>query len=213
MKKYAFLLLMIIITFSVSQSFGIGVYAFPVDSLKDQIIDNKIIQYNVILLDIRTAFDVDEGIIASKNCRPYHISYDLDDWEGRYSDLPKNVPIITYCNESSKALQAAQFLLNKGYERVAVLDGGTQDYKGILVDSTNFRPWSDLPQPSYEFSLNIIRKRSQKPYYTMIPNTRKQQFNLVGQRITPFLIDPDAFVFIIERQGYTGRKKIIGFSF
>jgi rhodanese-related sulfurtransferase len=189
---------------------AVGVEVFSTDEVQDFIIDNHKLEYDIILLDIRTPFDVANGIIASSNCKPYHISYALDNWEERYKDLPKNIPIITYCNGGAVALEAAQFLVNNGYDKVGIINGGVQKYKGELVDSIYLKPWSDLPLPSYVYLSNIKYERSFGRNFTLAPKVKKEMFNLKGQRIISFLTEPTTPTFILERINNTGYKNIYG---
>jgi rhodanese-related sulfurtransferase len=201
---------LIINLLSVFVCFGDGIQSFPADSIQDQIVDHKKITYDIIILDVRTNLEVNGGIVASTNCKPYHLTWNTDEWTAKYNDLPKEVPIIIYCHSGARATSAATFLINNGYSKVAIIANGLMNYKGLLADSTNFKPWSELPQPSYTNSSNTIFFRSHQAIIVRTPDITQQKFNLMGQRIKPSIVDPNTPIFILERIGDTGNKRIIG---
>lgn len=42
----------------------------------------------------------------------------------RFNELPQNKPVVIVSGKGNKGMQAARFLMNQGYEDVAILDGG-----------------------------------------------------------------------------------------
>ncbi len=42
----------------------------------------------------------------------------------RFGELPSNKPVVIVSGKGNKGMEAARFLLNQGYQDVAILDGG-----------------------------------------------------------------------------------------
>lgn len=199
----------------VVSSLGAGYTTITASMIKDMMIDNKKNTRAIILLDIRRDDEVASGIIASENCKPYHIIWGDPQWDARYKDLPKDSAIILYCRSGSRVQPAAKFLIDNGYTMVAIMEGGILKYpQASLVDSTNFKPWSNLPAPSYTPPANVVlRKTPNTIAKPLSQEVQREMFNLRGQRIESNIADPNAPVFILERIGSTNRKRLNGIHY
>lgn len=122
----------------------------------EEIITAHGVDFDFIMIDIRDDMEVESGIIASEYCKPYHLSWNFGDFDAHYDAIPKDVPLIVYCRTGSRARSAVSLLSNEGYETIGTLQGGINSYAGVLEDSTEFRPVSDLPTPSYVGELAIV---------------------------------------------------------
>ena len=165
---------------------------------------------NYILLDVRDVGEVENGIIASAYCKPYHMSWNANELQNNYTVLPDDVPIYIYCRSGNRSRQAATFLNSNGYTQVYSMSGGINAYRDSLYDSTEFKIWNNLPAPSFlsaqcTTALNTFRtpKLQKKP----LVNGRKELFTLQGRRVTPRPDQQQAPVFILERiEGESGGK-------
>lgn len=81
-----------------------------------------------ILLDVRLKEDVPNGLIAGSMWIP------LPDLEQSISTVPRDKPILVYCNSGSKAVEAASQLASTGFEHVSVIaQGGMGSFQGGLT--------------------------------------------------------------------------------
>ena len=115
----------------------------------ETIITTHALDFDFIMIDIRDNMEVEEGIIASEYCKPYHLSWNYNEFSEHYNEIPKDLAVIVYCRSGSRARSAVKLLSNDGFETVGTLKGGINAYGGELKDSTEFKPVSDLPEPSY----------------------------------------------------------------
>ena len=75
-------------------------------------------QSDVCIIDIREPYECDEGAISE-------INIPLNQVLDRIDDLPKNTPLILYCN-SGKRSKALKFILEKfhAFKNIDHLEGG-----------------------------------------------------------------------------------------
>lgn len=73
---------------------------------------------NLLLLDVRTAEEHEEGSLPHSTLIP------LGALRGRLSELPADKPIVTFCDISLRAYEAALILRHAGFTNVRVMDGG-----------------------------------------------------------------------------------------
>lgn len=121
----------------------------------EEIITSHSLDFDFIMVDIRDDMEVESGIIASEYCKPYHLSWNFGDFREHYNDIPKDVAIVVYCRSGSRARSAVSLLANEGYETIGTLQGGINTYTGELKDSSELKPITDLPLPSYVGELTI----------------------------------------------------------
>jgi rhodanese-related sulfurtransferase len=188
--------------------FGATPWPIPASDLQAGI-TSRSIPNDFILIDVRDSNEVATGIIASDYCKPYHMSWNSGQFNNKFNLLPKNVRIIIYCRSGSRSNQAAAKLLENGYDSVGSMTGGINTYQGTKVDSTNFKPLSKLPEPSY---FGTSSTKSIKPGFriTVPAETRRQQFTLQGRVMRQTGTQQSAPVYILERIGDETSGKVNG---
>ncbi len=81
---------------------------------------------NVLLLDVRTAREYQEGHIEGA------VNIPFDEILRRYGEIDKGKRIIVYCHTGRRSALASQMLANLGYENVANLDGGLVEWQSKI---------------------------------------------------------------------------------
>lgn len=87
-----------------------------------------------LVIDVRTPDEFNQGHI------PGAINIPMDDLPTRLSEIPKERPIVSYCNMrhpgNSRGERAAQFLKDSGYQALAI-DGGFIEWNkaGLPVEA------------------------------------------------------------------------------
>jgi rhodanese-related sulfurtransferase len=71
-----------------------------------------------VLLDVRTPEEADQSRLQGSVVLP------LGSLRSRMDELPRDQEIITYCDISLRAYEAARMLMTSGFNRVSVLEGG-----------------------------------------------------------------------------------------
>ncbi len=81
---------------------------------------------DLLLVDVREAYEFEEGYIPGAILRPL----------GQLKDNPETLDpertIVLICRSGRRSSDAARFLTEKGYERVYNLEGGMQDWCGPM---------------------------------------------------------------------------------
>lgn len=116
------------------------------------VISGHTVGYDFILLDVRDHWELAKGIIASRYCRPYHLSWAANELQEKYQLLPDSMCILIYSQTGApQTVDAANFLAGKEFPCIGCLNGGVRLYEtvGELRDSSELKPLSLLPQPSY----------------------------------------------------------------
>jgi hypothetical protein len=96
---------------------------------------------------------------------------------------------------------------------IAIMEGGIEKYKGRpLADSTSFKFWSELPQPSYFYASNTKNKKNGQNVrkITIVQQIKTRRFNLMGQEI---IISNEGYNtpgFLLEQTGTVKKTKITG---
>lgn len=73
-----------------------------------------------VLVDVRDQMGANAKEVDVK--RIVHLPF--SELDRRFSELPTNRPVVLVSGIGNKGKEAAKFLLNHGYEDVAILDGG-----------------------------------------------------------------------------------------
>lgn len=80
---------------------------------------------NVRVVDVRTAQETAQGIIAGAQLIP------IDELEGRLRELPKDgKAMLVYCAGGGRSASACEFLSAQGYEDLHNLEGGFGAWRG-----------------------------------------------------------------------------------
>lgn len=81
-------------------------------------------QDHVLLIDVRTQSEVERGIIKGAMHLPLHLL------PLRAEELPRDKPIVIYCNSGARSAQACLFLVSKGFDHTYNLIGGILAWVG-----------------------------------------------------------------------------------
>lgn len=73
-----------------------------------------------VLVDVRDKMGANAKEADVK--RIVHLPF--SELDKRYNELPSNKPVVIVSGRGSKGMQAARFLMDQGYQDVAILDGG-----------------------------------------------------------------------------------------
>jgi len=86
---------------------------------------------NAVVLDVRTADEVADGIIPNA----IHIDiYKGKDFINKIEDLDKNKNYYVYCRSGNRSGQACAIMDELGFENAYNLEGGILQWTGDLVD-------------------------------------------------------------------------------
>ncbi|MDE0916871.1 MAG: rhodanese-like domain-containing protein [Flavobacteriales bacterium] len=80
----------------------------------------EMIQKDVILLDVRTPDEFNEGHLENALAMDYY----NDDFEKRLMELPKGKAIYVYCQAGSRSSSASKIIADQGHTQVYNLLGG-----------------------------------------------------------------------------------------
>jgi rhodanese-related sulfurtransferase len=73
---------------------------------------------DVLLVDIRTPAEVEQGAIPNAKHIPMHLL------PVRAEELPKDKELVLYCRSGARSYHACQFLAQQGYDNALNLRGG-----------------------------------------------------------------------------------------
>ncbi len=71
-----------------------------------------------LVIDVRTDAEVARGMIPGSQHIPLHLL------PVRESELPKDQPMVVYCQSGGRSAQACAFLSSKGFTEIYNLQGG-----------------------------------------------------------------------------------------
>jgi rhodanese-related sulfurtransferase len=80
-----------------------------------------------VVLDIREAWEREIALIPGSAHIP------MGELPARVDELPRERDIILYCHHGGRSLQVAHWLERQGYDRLANLDGGIDEWS-LTVD-------------------------------------------------------------------------------
>jgi rhodanese-related sulfurtransferase len=133
---------------SICQGASREILFFAAEELEAGIATHSL-DFDFFLIDLRDDWELQNGIIATRYCRPYHLSWFYNVLQEKYRLLPDTMRILLYCQTGNRAIDAANFLADKGYKLIGCLTEGVRGYGGELHDSLECKPLSLLPEPSY----------------------------------------------------------------
>ncbi|MBR6814552.1 MAG: rhodanese-like domain-containing protein [Alistipes sp.] len=125
MKHYIFILLAICLAFASNANAQAGVNKIKIRSYSSEQFSKQIRNPKIIVVDVRTAKEYNEGHIAEadlnidvlKSNFAYHA----------HRELPRNRTIALYCKGGVRSKRAAKILMEYGY-KVFDLDKGYDDW-------------------------------------------------------------------------------------
>ncbi|MDT9717427.1 rhodanese-like domain-containing protein [Paenibacillus sp. ClWae2A] len=80
-----------------------------------------------VLLDVREPGEYQTG------CIPGAVNVPLSRLQQRLDEIPKDKEVLLYCRSGMRSKSAAKILHQKGYSRLAELQGGISAWKGKLA--------------------------------------------------------------------------------
>ncbi len=84
-----------------------------------------------LFIDVRTALEFQLGHLEGS------INIPLADLRARYAEIPKDAPVVFYCNQGKQTYFALSFLRNIGYTQVYSLSGGYKLYHMTTLPQEN----------------------------------------------------------------------------
>jgi phage shock protein E len=120
MKKYLIIILLLLSTLALGcltnapeEDAGGSVNYIPVSEAKIKVDSGEF-----FILDVRTREEYDEGHIANAILIP------STDISGRLDEVPKDMPILVYCQTSRRSAISSQVLADNGFSEVYNMEGG-----------------------------------------------------------------------------------------
>lgn len=80
---------------------------------------------DTVLVDVRETNDQNKKRADLNNL----VSLPLSELSQRYSEVPANKPVVFISKIGKKGREAAQFMVQHGYDNVAILDGGLKAWE------------------------------------------------------------------------------------
>lgn len=101
----------------------------------------------VLILDVRENAEYERGRIPGARLLPWNSGILQERWR----ELPKDRPILVYCQSGNRSTRAAQFLIEKGFTNLLNMTGGFALYQWLpgaqvetgpyQVPDTGFLEW------------------------------------------------------------------------
>lgn len=98
---------------------------------------------NTVILDVREPFEREAGFI------PHSVNIPLNKLRDQLTELPKNKPVVVYCQVGLRAYIAARILMQNGFADVRNLSGGYTTYAAGNLEVANDVPSASV-QPTVE---------------------------------------------------------------
>ena len=93
-------------------------------------LDSMIKKDSVILIDVRTPGEVNQGYIPEADS---FIDYNSADFETKINQLDTNYTYVMYCRSGGRSGRASSYMIENGFTKVYNLVGGVLSYKGSLL--------------------------------------------------------------------------------
>ena len=135
MKKYSFLVLFLVGTFS-----SLVAQVLDVESFSAKIAD----QPQSLLLDVRTSGEYGGGHLPKAR----NIDFRSATFEQEIDKLDKSQPVLIYCLSGGRSAQAAELMRAKGFQ-VTELKGG------YLKWTTKMKPLEGVPEVKHDAALSL----------------------------------------------------------
>lgn len=101
-----------------------------VQQLAQKDLDTILQQDSVILIDVRTPGEVNQGYIPGADS---FMDYNSGEFSAKVDGLDKNYTYVMYCRSGGRSGKASSEMIKKGFTRVYNLQGGVMNYKGTLT--------------------------------------------------------------------------------
>jgi rhodanese-related sulfurtransferase len=137
--------LLVILSFLFIPSSGSAYQLLSPDTLSKWLTSGP--PFDFLLIDVRETSEM-TTIIATENCRPYHLAYNTHVFDSTVSLLPKNTAIVCYCRTGIRSGKADSTLEAAGFTLLYSLSGGFTAWHGATGAFSYVKPVSDLPAPS-----------------------------------------------------------------
>ncbi|MFN4286578.1 MAG: rhodanese-like domain-containing protein [Lacibacter sp.] len=124
--KQHFLLLTVLLTGVVTQAQVRNVTAAEVEQ--------RIRQKDVVVLDVRTADEYNEGHLPGAQL---HDVLQSTQFVNAVKQLPRNKTYVVYCHSGRRSLEAARIMEALGFRSVLNMTGGILAWKGTLTKNKN----------------------------------------------------------------------------
>lgn len=127
--------ILVILLFSGCDSLAEAPAIAPVQQVETIDVDQAYQLYTggVAFLDVRTPEEWQSSHIPGATFLP------LDQVKSQVDNLPRDQEIVIYCRSGNRSVEAAQILLEAGFENITSMDGGINDWisAGYEVDIGN----------------------------------------------------------------------------
>lgn len=124
--KQLFLLVSVLLTGVVTQAQVRNVTAAEVEQ--------RIRQKDVVVLDVRTADEYNEGHLPGAQLQDVLQS---TQFRNAVKQLPRNKTYVVYCHSGRRSLEAARIMEELGFRSVLNMTGGILAWKGTLTKNKN----------------------------------------------------------------------------
>ncbi|WP_297792708.1 rhodanese-like domain-containing protein [uncultured Eudoraea sp.] len=113
MKNIGYLLLLLIVQVSCTQSKSMSINEFTAQDLE-----------NAVLIDVRTPEEYADGHLENA----ININWYDEDFIDQFKDIEKGKTVYVYCKKGGRSSSAAELLNSSGYKDVVDLLGGYDAY-------------------------------------------------------------------------------------
>ena len=103
-------------------------FEFVSGTFQDLSVEQAMSIPETVYLDVRTQEEVDEGAIPNS----LHIDFRKDNFKEEISKLDKSKPYVVYCRSGGRSTKASKMMLDLGFEKVANMAGGYNEYKVVM---------------------------------------------------------------------------------
>ena len=100
-----------------------------VQQLAQSDLERVLAQDSVILIDVRTPGEVQQGFIPEADL---FIDYRSSSFQSKIKELDPSFTYVMYCRSGGRSGQASSFMVQNGFSQVYNLQGGVLQYSGEL---------------------------------------------------------------------------------
>jgi len=100
-----------------------------VKTLKQDELNAKATEKNVVVIDVRTPSEIQEGFIPQATA---FVDYTSASFQTEVQKLDTSKTYVVYCRSGGRSAKAASFMASHGFSNVYNLEGGINNYSGTL---------------------------------------------------------------------------------